>query len=557
VRTSIFASALLALSGAACSATGLTEGAGTVTGPGVAWLRDGRVESRAIAAHQAVPLGSLWKLFVFSYLSAANAREAAYTCSPRAAQDPEERYCCAPGETVARSSALARSCAPYFSPARLGISAAAWREHWRSHRGAPWLQDLARLQPATQIPLGELLHALESMPPEAKAEARAALLETALEGYGRESWTRLGTGIRYKTYSWHLSEGKPYGGAAGWLADGTPFWVGAPGSSRSVLSSWAPQIAATLPAPRLRAASAFAGDATCVDVDFFARYPVRAVWQAGAREAARSGELRGRYRVQFENGNGLPIVSDGELTLSTGHGSPVAVTGRFTLNDYVARVIDREGGGRPAEAARALAIAARTYLLQNARFEAGCWRIADSSRTQRVSPNPPSADALQAAWFTDELTLQGVAVRYHGEAPGRDRLAWREAVARAGEGWDFERILMQAYSRATFTTATGRQECARLAAAESWLASAAVRWQARLRTEPGYEPLSDTPRVCALADGHPYSDQQRLRIHVRGWLTHEERITLAHEYLHLAFRFHPNGADEGYIERLARRVAGG
>jgi uncharacterized protein YfaQ (DUF2300 family) len=135
-----------------------------------------------------------------------------------------------------------------------------------------------------------------------------------------------------------------------------------------------------------------------------------------------------------------------------------------------------------------------------------------------------------------------------------NRLAWSDALARAGQGWDFERILSAAFPKATVATLSGREDCKRLPDAENWLATAAGSWKARLRREPGFEPLEVQPKVCTLSDGHPYSDQQRLRIYVRGWRSLNERITLAHEYLHLAFRFHPNGANEDYIEQLARRL---
>ena len=115
-------------------------------------------------------------------------------------------------------------------------------------------------------------------------------------------------------------------------------------------------------------------------------------------------------------------------------------------------------------------------------------------------------------------------------------------------------VISQTYLSATLS---GREECARLDAAETWLASNASKWQRRLAHEPGYEPPDAPPKVCALGEGHPYSDQQRLRIYVRGWHSADERVTLAHEYLHLAFRFHPSGADEEYIERLARKLIEG
>lgn len=535
----------------------------------VAWLRDGRVEMRTLSPQGAptqggdtaatrVPLGSLWKLWVFAYLTERNAREPSYECRAQdAARDNDERYCCNPGESVGRAQALSRSCAPYFSPARLGIAGRDWRAQWKQHAAMAPLADLGQLKPETEIAVGDLLQALAAIPEPARNAARAALLETGVEGYGREAWTRLGTGMRYKTYSWHRDGDIAFGGAAGWLADGTPFWFGARGSSKTALAQWAPQLAAALPTPRWRdTAAADGANAGCVDVDFFTRYPLRAVWHATAATQIKPGVLKGRYRAEFVNGNWLTFTSRGELTLDDDRDSGLAITGRFPLNDYVARVVDREGSAKPAEAARALAIAARTYLLQNSRFEQGCHRIQDSSRTQRVSPNPPSDAALAAAWFTDAMMLTGTSVRYHRDVAGPNQLAWRDAVGRAGEGWDFERILRGAYPQAVIATLNGREECARLDAAESWLTRSASGWRQRLEREPGFEPLAVAPRICSLDGGRPYSDQARLRIYVRGWQTQDERVTLAHEYLHLAFRFHPHGADEHYIERLARQLTG-
>ena len=417
--------------------------------------------------------------------------------------------------------------------------------------------DVKALQPQTEVEVGDLLQALASISPQARAQARSALLQTSLEGYGREAWTRLGTGVRYKTYSWHRPDGSAFGGAAGWLADGTPFWFGARGSSHTTLTKWAGPLAASLPEPRWQDAGHGADDTSCVDVDFFARYPLRAVLLARANTPARPGDLNGRYRLQFENGNWLSVDAQGSLALGQGQDGLLRINGRFSVNDYVARVVDREGNAKSPQAARALAIAARSYLVQNAHFERGCWHIADASNTQRVSPNAPTSDALAATWFTDELVLTGVPVHYHTTVPAPNRMAVREALAHANAGWDFERILSASYPHATLGTVQGRLECARLDAAEHWLAQATTTWQATLRREPGFETLEAVPRICALADGHPYSDQRRMRIYVRGWRSLDERVTLAHEYLHLALRFHPNGANEDYIERLARRLIEG
>ncbi len=575
---------------------------------GVAWLEAGQggsgvqqVQVRALGQGAApvengvsrVALGSLWKLFVYAYLVDTQAQEAPYACSARKVEK-EDKYCCDPGGSVDRNLALARSCAPYFSLQRLGVSAGEWQAWQRagSARNATdaadvanvanaanaanaanppppsWLLDVKRLQPATEVPLQELLQALDQFSPAAKAAARSALLETGVAVYGREAWTRLGTGMRYKTYSWHDRAGNAFGGAAGWLVDGTPFWFGGPGSSRFALPNWASAMAAALPVPRWQQLPTEGQSASCVDVDFFARYPLRSVSNlSGAKSVpAPAGRMQGRYRLQFVNGNTLEIQADGQLKLayaraparvsaSTSASTSVPrISARMGLNQYVARVVLREGDASATQAARALAIAARSYLLQNGQFGGACWQIADSSQTQRVSPNPPNQAALDAAWFTDEMVLQGVSVHYHSDQPGTNRLAWRAAVEQAGQGWDFERILLHAFPQATLGSFNGHSECVRLSAAENWLTQAAERWRAKLGAQAGFEYLSEPPKVCSLAEGHPYSDQGRLRIYVRGWQSLDQRITLAHEYLHLAFRFHPRGADETYIERWARRL---
>ncbi|MDP1293677.1 SpoIID/LytB domain-containing protein, partial [Klebsiella variicola] len=75
-----------------------------------------------------------------------------------------------------------------------------------------------------------------------------------------------------------------------------------------------------------------------------------------------AGRLEGRYAVRFVNGNTLPIESKGELTLARQNNVPV-ITGRLGMNDYVARVVEREGELAEPQAARALAVAARSYLV--------------------------------------------------------------------------------------------------------------------------------------------------------------------------------------------------
>jgi uncharacterized protein YfaQ (DUF2300 family) len=54
-----------------------------------------------------VPLGSLWKLFVFVYPSDTDTPMPDYRCL---GHDREELYCCQPGGAIARAAALAQSC---------------------------------------------------------------------------------------------------------------------------------------------------------------------------------------------------------------------------------------------------------------------------------------------------------------------------------------------------------------------------------------------------------------------------------------------------------------
>jgi uncharacterized protein YfaQ (DUF2300 family) len=72
---------------------------------------------------------------------------------------------------------------------------------------------------------------------------------------------------------------------------------------------------------------------------------------------------------------------------------------------------------------------------------------------------------------------------------------------------------------------------------------------------PGFE-LPPAPQICLLAYGTPFSEQNRNRIHLRALKTLEDRITLAHEYLHLCLARHPSGRDERLIERWARKLVG-
>lgn len=553
MKHSALCSLLLAACGPLCAAT-----------LDVAWLTGGQVHTlqlrnatepagAGMAAGTQIPLGSLWKLFVYVYAADTGVPIPDYHCTGRV---PDEVYCCAPGQSIDPDAALAQSCGLSFMSDRLRLERRSWQRYWSRLLGSDlrgelaWLSDPAQLAPDRQVRLATLLRVLGSIPPASRDEAEAALLRVVLDGRGADSVRWFGSRLRVKTFTWH-QPARPLerlGGAAGWLADGTPVWFGGTGTSSSVFRKWAPQLAASLPP------AADARDAGCVVVDFFTRYPIGRVEGSGG--VAQPGPLDGRYVVHFKNGQRQALRSTREMILLRDASGRVQIHGRFGVNDYVARVLDREGDATQTEAAKALAIAARTYLMQNARPAQACQQITDSSATQRVSPNPPSLAALAAARWTDRLIVEGTQVHYHRDMPGPDVLAWTQAVQQAQAGRSFDSILGHAYPQGSLTIAgIGGERCRRLHANEQWLARMLPRWERLLLAQPGYERPAQLPSVCALRAGPPYSEQARNRVFMRPLATREDRITLVHEYLHIGLRHHPRGQDENYVEGLARRMA--
>jgi uncharacterized protein YfaQ (DUF2300 family) len=484
------------------------------------------------------PLGSVWKLFVYAWLVDTGAREAAYECR---GQSKEEVYCCTAGGKIERDQALVKSCGLYFEPTRLGISSVDWRAYWQTRQAPEWLLSLPSLQPATRVPVAQLLRTLALLP--AQDQARRVLLDVVLNAADGNVVGELGGRLRVKTWSW-LGDRDPasrQGGFAGWTVDGTPIWAGGRGTSQRVLREYGPALATVLPP------SGAAESGTCVEVSLFSRYPLKRVLSGG--RVAASGPLQGDYRVEFASGNQLDIHSDGELFLLND-----TLVARLDREEYVARVLQREASAEPAEAAKALAVAIRTYLLQNATRHGDCLSIDDSSSRQRVAPRPATIESRQIAAWTSDLVLAGSTVTYHSDQPGPDKLSWTHAVEQANAGQRFDAILLHAYPRASLSRWDNPvASCEALPAAQDWLQKQRRGWRLRLESEVGYNEVS-TFAVCRLAFGRPYVDRERQRIYVRGVLSLQDRLDLTHEYLHLAFEAHPNGQDETYIEGLARHL---
>lgn len=501
-----------------------------------------------------VPLGSLSKLFAWIYLTGNGIPEQPYVCAASLPQ-PGEEYCCEPGQQIGRDLALARSCGAYFSPQRLGLQAAAWRRWWQAQAPrSPWLHELENQRPDFLLPVSAVLQALQQVPMRERELARSALLGRLMQPKWQEFLATAGSAYRFKTFTWNDPgrKGSVLGGSAGWLASGQPFWVGGEGLSYEVMQRVAGQLPELLPPPEKSHAGA-AATGSCVDVSFFQHYPLKRVLDAEGQVVTHPGRLSGRFVAVFDNDRQLALDSNEQLTLSWQHHTPV-ITARFDLEEYVARVLDREADARETSAAQALAVAARSWLIQNARFERGCWQVADDTRAQRTSPNPPTPAAWRAAWFTEGLVLKGQPVFYHLSRSDDGRMSWQQAVEKSRNGQDFVQILSASFPRATVSSTGGEENCRRLPLAEEWLQRKLPKARELLSGEPGYEQ-TDAVLVCQLNYGNPYSDQRQQRIWIRRWRTLDDRVTLWHEYLHIAFRHHPSGWNENYLETMARRLA--
>lgn len=503
---------------------------------------------------QHVPLGSLWKLFIYSYSIDQALPDRLYQCQAGKNAAIGDEYCCSKSEAIGRDVALARSCGAYFSPKRLQLSADDWQRYWQQKApDVKWLHTLTNMQPQTQVSVQDILTALNGMSPNSIMHSRQALLGRLLQPQWSAILPPLGGAYRFKTFTWRHPQysGAYFGGAAGWLANGTAFWLGGAGSSRDVLMRALPILAQSLPTS-MNYHNAF--DDECVVVHYFKRYPIQNIHRLGdSNQAISSGRLRGQYVVAFTNNNHINIESNGELSLENNHGV-MQLWGKLELQEYLARVIDREADAKITEAAKALSIAARSYLYQNAQFHQGCWQIDDDSRTQRVSPMPPTVKAKSVVAFTEGLSLTGSPIYFHQNKNSTNVLSWKTAANHAAQGSNYLALLHDAYPNASWRLSNSAEQCQHLTSAENYVKNNLTQVHRLLNGVNGLEPVKGF-KVCRLDYGNPYADQQSMSVYVRDWRNENDRITLWHEYLHLALRYHPNGVNEAYIEKISRQLA--
>jgi uncharacterized protein YfaQ (DUF2300 family) len=212
--------------------------------------------------------------------------------------------------------------------------------------------------------------------------------------------------------------------------------------------------------------------------------------------------------------------------------------------------LEREGSVDQPEAAKALTILIRTYLMkQGKKTELGL-AIDDTSSYQRVSPSTPGLQALSLARFTRGLILENAQVNY-------DTHSWLRMKKLSQKGFVFNQILKVLNPH--FLIALSRDQrdsdCKRLKMAESYLTQSLSRWGKILNHQSGYEEVKDV-HICELRMNKPFSDLKKNRIYLHFDESIQARISLAHEYLHLGFKHHPVTRDELFIEQLAKKITG-
>ncbi len=535
LKSTLFASALVFWTGMSLAAS--VEVAYLHSSKASAYLVENQQKKELKISDVKAPLGSLWKLFVHAYLLEKGERPGPYLCK---GQQTEESFCCHKGEKIDLTGALAKSCGLYYEEKQTNIRDREWRSFWKDqHLPFTWLGQ-KQLRPETIVRVSELLESLNQLRTfKSFPTLKEHLFGVLSKGTLKDSMPLLGTQYFVKTWTWGESSTRNLiGGVAGWTQEGTSFWMKGQGLGREVMTQHASTLSRLLPRSSY-------DDAAQVRVHFFRKYALKKVIQTTSGQILQSGPLNGNIRIMFQNGNTLDFIADGSLQLHNNQ-----LTGLFSQDEYVARVLEREALVTPIEAARAFSVLIRTYLFERGKVLNGKIEIEDSTWFQRVSPSVPSQEALNISRFTHDLILTGKSLNHGDEM-------WNSFKGKALNGKNFAQILESTFPKHQLVLKNDQREmdCRRLRVAERYLEHALKRWRRSLVLEPGHEEVNDV-HVCELSFSRPFSDLRKNRIYLHFDESQEARVTLAHEYLHLAFKHHPRTSDERFIENLAQKLTG-
>lgn len=501
------------------------------------------VRSQKPLLDRKTPLGSLWKLFTYAYLLDSNQTIPDYQCTGNSV---EEKFCCEKGGRIDMDKALIKSCGLFFSQSRVQIDSLKWNEYWGKLQGHNrWLLDYKNLNADTEVPLIDLLMSLKQMRVviQDKERLENTLSRITISGTGKQGLKSLGTALKFKTFSW-----KKNGGMAGWGPDGKVFFVSSTGKSSEVLKEWSEEISG-LTGVGNKNKSNFK-----VKVKFFERYPIKDITNVKQSLPAQVGVLDGEYEVAFENGNRIRFFSQKEIRLHN-VASKNYLSGEFSVDEYVARVIDREISADPEEAAKAFSILIRTYLINNSQKSFNKYEISDSSRYQRVSISRPSKKALKIAEWGHDLILKNTPdLTYHSSEEGKHKLSWAKANMLAQGGSDFLEILKTHYKLDNLALVNDSDDqCLRINVLEDWINKNKKKWKKVLFEIKGFT-MPDDVKVCQSNNGKQYSDLEKNRIFLNYQNQTEDLITAAHEFLHIAYKNHSRTNNEDEIEQLAKRI---
>jgi uncharacterized protein YfaQ (DUF2300 family) len=198
----------------------------------------------------------------------------------------------------------------------------------------------------------------------------------------------------------------------------------------------------------------------------------------------------------------------------------------------------------------------RSYLFERAKAIGGCLHVIDSSKFQRVSANIPSSSAVRIVNITSNLILKNVSnVTYHLDKDGKNKISWLKAKGLDLVGENFQEILSSFYPNVEIGQNDNKysKSCREIKLANKWLGSRSKLWHRQLVRRPGYE-RPDKFKVCILNHGAPFTNKTTHEIFVRGFEGIENQYSIAHEYLHLAFKFHPIGNNETEIDKIAKKL---
>lgn len=505
-------------------------------------------DSRDNITQSRYPLGSLWKIFAYSYL-VENAQTTPYHCM---GHDQNGRYCSlTKGHgTVDLNTALIHSCELAFQHYQSLIPSPAWRAYWQKVTGnaaPPWILDGATFGASLRVKPAQVLNLLANIRLHAASwpALDAALTQIAFTGTAK-SLTSYGpnTNLKIKTFTMGNSTGGYFGGIAGWVDESTLFWLAGSDKSGRVAKAWFPTVTRLVESGKMMDESPVK-----ICTQFLERYPLSTV-KDGAGNSVKPGPLVGRFVAKTARGTTVEFESRGDLVLEMKAKRP-RLTGCFALEEYIARVVEREGSTLPFEAKKALAIAARTYALRHGKkLGPGHLGLPDSTDYQRVGLTKPDEKNRRAAHETAGLIVDAD-VFYHQDHGNANTMSLKEASRQALAGVGFRQIVQIAYGKKAEPFSRLKDlPCREIKAAGDWLKHNLELWQPRLALVGADK---NTPfKICSL-DGPKalYFDR---RIYLQGFDTTEDQITLVHEWLHAALEHTPHGRNEEKIESLAKSL---